>query len=615
MRRQSLYRVCIILAAGTGLLGVPRALQAVGEPPIMDGMILWLDATDPATLFQDDGLSIPAQFGDPVGGWLDKSGNEYHATQPFDEKRPEYDEASMNGMPAVSFNGFEADGMLISDDLFLDRPYSVFIVNQYDGDTRGRTLQSRDNNWLHGLWGGNPASYAEGWVSINRPAEPNFVYVEDTTGGPSGDSSFFLNGIDRTISSTPSAGPGRLGLVSEGSFPAEVSDADVSEILIYDRVLDTAELSAVRDYLYTKYDAMILPDEDPLAPQNIVLSGEIGIFTGGDPGEGLDFEGAFVHAVDVGGFGGVVVGEVEFTDGSIAGIAAGDSPGVSITVANEIPNWHAPEYGDSANDDELELVMQSIRWNVPPGVDVDLEVESGQYQLQLLFAENCCDRGFDITIEGEMAVDNFNVQVTQEGIANTTQGVYFRDTVTVTDGVLNIQLGGVNPRAPDNNPILSAVTLELIGPGAEPGDFNGDGVLDAADIDALTNEVRSDMNNPLFDLNKDGLVDDDDRYVWVEELKNTYMGDANLDGVFDSTDFVAVFQIGEYEDEIVDNSTWAEGDWSGDGDFDSSDFVIAFQSGGFELGPRGAVASVPEPTAAVLGLMGCLGLLAAGRRW
>ena len=62
-------------------------------------------------------------------------------------------------------------------------------------------------------------------------------------------------------------------------------------------------------------------------------------------------------------------------------------------------------------------------------------------------------------------------------------------------------------------------------------------------------------------------------------------GDANRDGVFDSADFVQVFQMGEYEDAIAGNSTWQEGDWDGDGDFDSADFVAAFQTGLYEVPP------------------------------
>ena len=58
-------------------------------------------------------------------------------------------------------------------------------------------------------------------------------------------------------------------------------------------------------------------------------------------------------------------------------------------------------------------------------------------------------------------------------------------------------------------------------------------------------------------------------------------GDSNHDGIFDSGDFVVVFQAGEYEDGIDGNSTFEEGDWNGDGDFSSADFVFVFQIGNY----------------------------------
>ena len=58
-------------------------------------------------------------------------------------------------------------------------------------------------------------------------------------------------------------------------------------------------------------------------------------------------------------------------------------------------------------------------------------------------------------------------------------------------------------------------------------------------------------------------------------------GDANSDGVFDSSDLVQMLQAGEYEDQIEDNSTLIEGDFDGDGDVTTSDLVFAFQHGNF----------------------------------
>ena len=46
--------------------------------------------------------------------------------------------------------------------------------------------------------------------------------------------------------------------------------------------------------------------------------------------------------------------------------------------------------------------------------------------------------------------------------------------------------------------------------------------------------------------------------VWANDLKNTWVGDANLDGKCDSSDLVLAFKAGEYEDEIVWNSTWSK---------------------------------------------------------
>ncbi|MCA9199734.1 MAG: hypothetical protein KDA87_19475, partial [Planctomycetales bacterium] len=74
----------------------------------------------------------------------------------------------------------------------------------------------------------------------------------------------------------------------------------------------------------------------------------------------------------------------------------------------------------------------------------------------------------------------------------------------------------------------------------------------------------------------------------------TAAGDANLDGVFDSSDLVRIFQEGQYEDGIVGNSNWRSGDWNGDGEFNTSDLVTAFQLGWYERGPRRPAAAVQD---------------------
>jgi hypothetical protein len=143
------------------------------------------------------------------------------------------------------------------------------------------------------------------------------------------------------------------------------------------------------------------------------------------------------------------------------------------------------------------------------------------------------------------------------------------------------------------------------------GDFDRDGLLTATDIDMLTGELIMGNHPPGYDLNKDKLVNELDHEMWVHERKNTWYGDADLNGEFNSSDFVQVFQVGKYETEQP--AGWSEGDWNGDGVFDTSDFVTAFQDGGYELGPKMDAAAVPEPGGWLLLAMGLSPVL-FGRR-
>jgi len=74
------------------------------------------------------------------------------------------------------------------------------------------------------------------------------------------------------------------------------------------------------------------------------------------------------------------------------------------------------------------------------------------------------------------------------------------------------------------------------------------GATDPVDIDSLSEAIRAGSTDPQYDLNGDGSVNNDDRVHWVEVISNTYFGDSNLDGEFNSSDLVAVFTVGEYED-------------------------------------------------------------------
>ena len=155
---------------------------------------------------------------------------------------------------------------------------------------------------------------------------------------------------------------------------------------------------------------------------------------------------------------------------------------------------------------------------------------------------------------------------------------------------------------------------------APVGDFDGNDSLDVSDIDALADWIRGLPHrdpellrfNAMFDVNSDSMIDEQDHRIWVNDLMRTWIGDADLNGSFDTTDLINVIAAGEYEDSIPSNSTWATGDWNGDGDFDTADIIYALSNGGYEQPVRRNGTAVPEPSTALWLVLGLATLVQRG---
>lgn len=201
-----------------------------------------------------------------------------------------------------------------------------------------------------------------------------------------------------------------------------------------------------------------------------------------------------------------------------------------------------------------------------------LDEESGKRLLFGTNAEFMLADGIDVYDNGVIKIDEINEPT-----------------------VLGFIVGGIAADQPNNG--NSAASGQIFQVRYTPvdaidGDLNRDGWVNEKDINLLARERRTADPSIYFDINDSNNVDEDDLRHLVEEIINTWFGDANLDGEFNSADLVHVFQFGEYEDGIVANSQWETGDWNGDGEFDSADFVAAFQANGYENGPK--ILAVPE---------------------
>jgi parallel beta-helix repeat protein len=101
------------------------------------------------------------------------------------------------------------------------------------------------------------------------------------------------------------------------------------------------------------------------------------------------------------------------------------------------------------------------------------------------------------------------------------------------------------------------------------GDLDFSGVIDGTDIDLLAARIRQGEAGPDADLNGDAQLNFTDHVYLIEQILGTRLGDANLDGRVDATDFAAW-----NENRFGAQTGWSSGDFNGDGVTDVGDFQL-----------------------------------------
>ena len=235
--RNTLTHLALASAMGAALYF--GAAPASAAPPVTADLKLHLDASQ---------LGLSAN--DPVPTWTDVSGQGNHATTI--EGIPYYKAAGIGGIPTVHFDA--GDGLGNSLD-YSAGSVTIFYVSRQTGGSNQRVFDSQSNNWLLGYWGGRRGSaYFEGDVLLggNGASDTNPHLYATTIGGSGQNSTFWAEGVQIASNQNGTQGPKGISLGGGGAYN-EFSDCEISEVLVYNRILDANELLAVGGYLTAKY--------------------------------------------------------------------------------------------------------------------------------------------------------------------------------------------------------------------------------------------------------------------------------------------------------------------------------------------------------------------------
>jgi hypothetical protein len=228
-------------------------------PPIpMTGLSLWLKATSGA-YFQNSGLTTPATAtGQPIGGWLDASGNGRHALQATAGRRPSYKKAALNGWDTIVFDGLAT--MLDCSNPDLAQPNTLVVVAKVNSGTGNQVVTGSADGFQNSIYFDANGFFSVFNGAITKADATNHFGVWDIFSQVAnhGSTALQVRGVEvQTGSSGDDAqGPLRLGAnVDVQGFLA----GEIAEVMLWNRVLTGSEITQVVQYADQKFAVSGVP--------------------------------------------------------------------------------------------------------------------------------------------------------------------------------------------------------------------------------------------------------------------------------------------------------------------------------------------------------------------
>lgn len=223
-------------------------LRKVNTTPVLTNLVGWYNASN------------VTQSGGIVSQMRDISGSANHLVQATVGTQPLLVANSINGRPTVNFDGIddtlESAGLVLSTNV-----HTVFLVqaHNYSG-TANRYLFNSGNNvtgFGYQTRSGQTRAFVLNGVSTNLDGTMTnnaFTIVSSTLDATNNYNYYINNKLELSGVQTSNAPAGKLSLASRNTELSGYAEIKVAELLVYNRVLTTAEIATVNQYLNQKYN-------------------------------------------------------------------------------------------------------------------------------------------------------------------------------------------------------------------------------------------------------------------------------------------------------------------------------------------------------------------------